>query len=346
MENLHNYAYRVSKQLRNKKLGHKSPVIWFTGLSGSGKSTLANALESYLFEEGYKTYVLDGDNVRMGLNKDLGFSYEDRKENIRRISEVANLFSDSGTLTLTAFISPFIEDRKIAREIIGDGFIEVHVKADLEVCEKRDPKGLYKKARAGEIKNFTGIDSPYESPENAELVIETDKLSVEESVEKITEFIKKKINVWPKQNHGGQPTNNPDKKRAIFIGRYQPYHFGHIELIQQKLNDGIGALIMVRDIEPDEKNPFTTQQTVDMIEKYHKSKEDDVEVIIISDIESVNYGRGVGYEINEFTPPDNISFISATKIRESISTGDDNWKSMVDESIQQDVIKYLLENEN
>ena len=346
MNNLHNYSYRIDKSIRQQKLGHKSPVIWFTGLSGSGKSTLANALESYLFEEGYKTYVLDGDNVRMGLNKDLGFSDEDRKENIRRISEVANLFSDSGTLTLTAFISPFKEDRKIAREIIGDGFIEVHVKADLEICEKRDPKGLYKKARAGEIKNFTGIDSPYESPENAELVIETDKLSVEESVEKIAEFIKRKINIWPKQNHGGSPTNNKDKKRAIFIGRYQPYHFGHIELIQQKLNDGIGALIMVRDIEPDEKNPFTTQQTVDMIEKYHKSKGDDVEVIIISDIESVNYGRGVGYEINEFTPPDNISFISATKIRESISTGDDSWKFMVDESIQQDVIKYLLDNED
>jgi cytidyltransferase-like protein len=152
--------------------------------------------------------------------------------------------------------------------------------------------------------------------------------------------------MWSKQNHGGQPTSNPDKKYAIFIGRYQPYHSGHIELIQQKLNQGIPALIMVRDIEPDEKNPFTTEQTCEMIEKYHAAKGDDVKVIIIPDIESVNYGRGVGYEINEFTPPDNIGFISATKIRESISTGDDNWKSMVHESIQEDVVKYLLENEN
>ena len=151
--------------------------------------------------------------------------------------------------------------------------------------------------------------------------------------------------MWSKQNHGGQPTSNPDKKYAIFIGRYQPYHYGHIELIQQKLNEGVPALIMVRDIEPDEKNPFTTEQTVEMIEKYHSSKGDDVKVTIIPDIESVNYGRGVGYEINEFTPPDNIAFISATKIRESISTGDDNWKSMVDKSIQSDVVKYLLENE-
>jgi len=150
---------------------------------------------------------------------------------------------------------------------------------------------------------------------------------------------------WEKKNHGGSPTANKDKKRAIFIGRYQPYHQGHISLIQQKLDQGIPALIMVRDIEPDDKNPFTTEQTVDMIEKYHLSKGDDVEVMIIPDIESVNYGRGVGYEINEFTPPDGIAFISATKIRDSIKIGDDAWRSMVDESIQGDVIKYLSDED-
>jgi len=150
--------------------------------------------------------------------------------------------------------------------------------------------------------------------------------------------------MWTKINHGGEPTKNPDKKYAIFVGRYQPYHSGHIEFIQQKLNEGIPALIMVRDIEPDEKNPFTTQQTVDMIEKYHNSKGDDVKVMIIPDIESVNFGRGVGYEINEFIPPDNIGFISATKIRDSIKNGDDSWRSMVDESIQEDVVKNLMEN--
>lgn len=147
--------------------------------------------------------------------------------------------------------------------------------------------------------------------------------------------------MWAKQNHGGQPTSNSDKKYAIFIGRYQPYHYGHIELIQQKLNQGIPALIMVRDIAPDEKNPFTTEETVSMIEKYHSAKGDDVKVMIIPDIESVNYGRGVGYEINEFTPTGDIAFISATKIRDSIKNGDDNWKEMVHESIQQDVINYL-----
>jgi cytidyltransferase-like protein len=149
--------------------------------------------------------------------------------------------------------------------------------------------------------------------------------------------------MWSKVNHGGEPTNNTDKKYAIFIGRYQPYHWGHIELIQQKLDAGIPALIMVRDIEPDDKNPFTTEQTVEMIQKYHDAKGDDVKVIIIPDIESVNYGRGVGYEINEFTPPDTIGFISATKIRESIKNGDDSWRTMVDASIQEDVIKYLIE---
>ena len=146
---------------------------------------------------------------------------------------------------------------------------------------------------------------------------------------------------WERKNHGGSPTSNESKKYAIFVGRYQPYHFGHIELIQQKLNEGIPALIMIRDIEPDEKNPFTTEQTVSMIEKYHKSKGDDVKVMIIPDIESVNFGRGVGYEINEFIPPKDIGGISATGIRNSIKNGDDYWKTMVDESIQNDVLNYL-----
>lgn len=150
---------------------------------------------------------------------------------------------------------------------------------------------------------------------------------------------------WEKKNHGGRPTTNSDKKYAIFIGRYQPYHYGHIELIEQKLKEGVPVLIMVRDIEPNEKNPFTTEQTVSMIEKYHKSKGDDVKVMIIPDIESVNFGRGVGYEINEFTPPKEIGGISATGIRNSIKNKDDYWKKMVDESIQDDVLNYLL-NEN
>ena len=149
--------------------------------------------------------------------------------------------------------------------------------------------------------------------------------------------------MWNKKNHGGEPTINKDKKYAIFVGRYQPYHDGHIELIKQKLELGIPALIMVRDIDPDDRNPFTTEQTVKMIRKYHETKGDDVKVIIIPDIESVNYGRGVGYEINEYEPPSDSGamFISASKIRDLINNKDDNWKKMVDESLHSDIEEFL-----
>lgn len=149
---------------------------------------------------------------------------------------------------------------------------------------------------------------------------------------------------WEKKNYGGEPTTNKDMKRAIFIGRFQPYHYGHISLVQQKLDEGVPALILVRDIEPDAKNPFTTEQSVAMIEKYHLANGDDVQVMIIPDIESVNFGRGVGYEINEYIPPQDIGFISATKVRESIKSGDISWKDMIHESIQDDVQNYLINN--
>ena len=149
--------------------------------------------------------------------------------------------------------------------------------------------------------------------------------------------------MWNKKNYGGEPTKNKDKKYAIFVGRYQPYHYGHIKLIKQKLDIGIPALIMVRDIEPDERNPFTAEETASMIRKYHESKGDDVKVVIIPDIESVNFGRGVGYEINEYEPPSSSGamFISASKIRDSINNGDNNWKNMVDESLHSDIENYL-----
>ena len=178
---------------RENLLKQKGVVIWFTGLSGSGKSTLAHAVENKLFEQGHLTYVLDGDNIRHGLNKNLGFSPEDREENIRRIGEVGKLFADAGIITMTAFISPYRADRDKARELLEDGrFVEVHVHVPLDVAEERDPKGLYKKARAGEIKEFTGIDAPYEEPLNAELVIDTSKLSLEESADAVLEYLKSK----------------------------------------------------------------------------------------------------------------------------------------------------------
>ena len=173
--NVVEHLHKVTKEERQQLLKQKSPVIWLTGLSGSGKSTIANELAIKLQQEGKLAYILDGDNVRMGLNKDLGFSDDDRKENIRRIAEVAKLLSDAGVIVITAFISPFREEREKAKGIVGrDNFIEVFVRTSLETCEKRDPKGLYKKARAGEIPMFTGIDSPYEEPLNYDIMVSGD----------------------------------------------------------------------------------------------------------------------------------------------------------------------------
>ncbi len=179
----------VDREKLEKMRGHKGMVLWFTGLSGSGKSTLANALNDSLHSKGLSTYILDGDNIRHGLCKDLGFSDKDREENIRRIGEVANLFMNAGIITITAFVSPFQIDREKVRNIIGDDFIEVYCSANLDVCEERDTKGLYKKARLGEIKDFTGISSPYEAPLNPEIVVDTGSLNLDEAVEKILTFL-------------------------------------------------------------------------------------------------------------------------------------------------------------
>ncbi|MFA6788384.1 MAG: adenylyl-sulfate kinase [Arcobacteraceae bacterium] len=183
-ENIVWHNQYIIKEKRESLLNQKPCILWFTGLSASGKSTLANAVEVELFKRGQKTYLLDGDNVRHGLNKDLGFTELDRIENIRRIGEVSKLFVDSGLIVLTAFISPFKSDRQIARSLVKyDEFIEIFVDTPLEICEQRDPKGLYKKARDGAIKNFTGIDSPYEKPENPEIHIQTNEKSLQSCVD-------------------------------------------------------------------------------------------------------------------------------------------------------------------
>ncbi|MDP1420419.1 adenylyl-sulfate kinase [Peribacillus simplex] len=180
----------LTKELRRKQNGHESTVLWFTGLSGSGKSTIANAVAKELYNRNIRSYVLDGDNIRHGLNKDLGFSEEDRTENIRRIGEVSKLFVDSGQFVLTAFISPFRADRQIVRDLLEEGeFIEVYIKCPIEECEVRDPKGLYDKARKGIIKDFTGIDSPYEEPEQPEIILESDQYSIEECVEQVIGYL-------------------------------------------------------------------------------------------------------------------------------------------------------------
>ena len=191
------HSATVTRQRREQKNAHKSAVLWFTGLSGSGKSTLAHAVEEQLHQNGLNTFVLDGDNVRHGLCSDLGFSDTDRKENIRRISEIAKLLLEAGVLTLTSFISPFRAERATARSLIPHGdFIEIHCFCPLTVCEQRDVKGLYKKARLGEIKNFTGISSPYEEPENPDLKIDTSQLTLEESVQQVIDLLRTR-NILP-----------------------------------------------------------------------------------------------------------------------------------------------------
>lgn len=185
------HNHQVSKEDRSNIKEQRSCVLWFTGLSGSGKSTIANAVEAKLLELEKHTYLLDGDNIRMGLNKGLSFSETDRVENIRRIGEVSKLFVDAGVIVLTAFISPFVKDREQVRNLLNVGeFLEVFIDTPLEVCESRDPKGLYQKARTGEIPNFTGISSPYEAPANPEIWLKTNDLSVEEAASKVLAYLK------------------------------------------------------------------------------------------------------------------------------------------------------------
>ncbi|MFL2819551.1 MAG: adenylyl-sulfate kinase [Alphaproteobacteria bacterium] len=185
----------VLSEERNKRFGHKGAVVWLTGLSGSGKTTLAKNLERNLFNHGYNIYMLDGDNIRDGLNSNLGFSKNDREENIRRIGEVAALFASAGFVVITAFISPFSEDRKKALSAYSQNSFEVYLSCDLETCEDRDPKGLYKKARNGEIKDFTGIDSPYETPKSPDFILDTQNKSISECEKELYQFILSKTSI-------------------------------------------------------------------------------------------------------------------------------------------------------
>ena len=192
--NVVKHNYKTTKSQRELQHGHKAYLLWFTGLSGSGKSTLANLVEVALHNKGLSTYILDGDNIRKGINKDLNFAPEDRTENIRRIAEISNLMLDAGVLTLAAFVSPYLKDREEVKQIVGaDNFIEIYVNTSLEECERRDVKGLYKKARAGEIKNLTGISAPYEAPTNPDFEIITDGQSIEDSVKEVLTFLNNKI---------------------------------------------------------------------------------------------------------------------------------------------------------
>lgn len=192
------HLHSVTKKNRSRQKKQRPCILWFTGLSGAGKSTIASAVEQKLYELGHHTYLLDGDNVRHDLNKDLGFSDRDRIENIRRIGEISKLFVDAGLLVLTAFISPFRRDRRMVRELVGENeFIEIYMATPTKICEQRDPKGLYKKARQGKIKNFTGIDSDYETPEYAEVTINTAELGIEECADVIIDYLKLNQIIFP-----------------------------------------------------------------------------------------------------------------------------------------------------
>lgn len=193
-DNIIPHDYQISRKDRQKAKNHNSFLLWFTGLSGSGKSTIANVVEQELFKQGINTYTLDGDNIRKGINNDLTFTPKDRTENIRRIAEVANLMVDAGIVTLAAFVSPYKKDRDNIKSIVKDvNFVEIYINTSVEECERRDVKGLYKKARAGEIKNMTGISAPYEAPENPDIEIKTEYVSVEQAVKQILDYIRPKL---------------------------------------------------------------------------------------------------------------------------------------------------------
>ena len=192
--NTFKHDYKTTKSQRENQHGHKAFLIWFTGLSGSGKSTLANLVEIALHNEGLSTFILDGDNIRQGINKDLSFIPKDRTENIRRIAEISNLMLDAGIIILAAFVSPYIKDREQVKQIVGsDNFIEIYVNTSLAECERRDVKGLYKRARSGEIKNMTGISAPYEAPENPHIEINTENESIEDAAQRIVDYITPKL---------------------------------------------------------------------------------------------------------------------------------------------------------
>lgn len=285
-----------------------------------------------LTDLGHRVELLDGDEYRRHLCRDLGFSRADRIENIRRLGFVGQAFARQGIIAILAAINPYREARQ-ALQTGSDRVRTVYVACPLNVLEQRDPKSLYHRARLPEshpehIPHFTGISDPYEAPEHPDLILHTDRESPEESAVKLADFILRELPAAP-------GTAAP---RALFIGRWQPFHNGHKWLIDQKLKAGIPVLLAVRDRPQDQDNPFTTAQTIRMIRKVYQDQP--VTVMALPDIESVNFGRGVGYEVNRFDPPAEVGAISATRIRDGVQKGDDAWKAFVDERLHDDLIAF------
>lgn len=308
-------------------------LIQLTGMSGAGKTTISNNVKVELQNLGYKVEVIDGDEYRKILGKDLTFSKEDRLENIRRLCFVAKVLAKNDVIVILSAINPYEEARQ---ELKSQSSLvkTVWIDCDLETLKRRDTKGLYKRAFLPEndpnkLHNLTGVNDPFEIPREPDLIIKTNSETEDDSTQKLLDFILTNI----------RTDKNDEKRRALFVGRWQPFHNGHQWLINQKLSKGIPILIAVRDKLPDEENPLTTLQTVEMLKKVYENE--DVQIIIIPDIESINFGRKVGYEINEFIPPAHIETISATEIRLSIKSGLNTWEDKIDKKIHNLINKYL-----
>lgn len=308
-------------------------LIQLTGLSGAGKTTIANNVKNELENLCFKAEVIDGDEYRKSLCKGLGFSKDDRCENIRRLGFVGMKLAEHDVIAILAAINPYEEARGELQQK-SDLVKTVWIDCDLETLKRRDPKGLYERAFLPEgdpnkISNLTGVNDPFEIPADPDLIIKTNEETESESTQKLLQFILANI----------KTNDDPHQSRALFIGRWQPFHNGHKWLIDQKLKQGIPVLIAVRDRVSDANNPLTTSQTVEILKKMYENE--NVEIITIPDIESVNFGRNVGYEINEFVPPNDIKTISATEIRNSINNGSDSWKDNIDEKIHGLIIRDL-----
>lgn len=312
-------------------------LIQLTGLSGAGKSTLAFAAKAYLIALGYKVEVIDGDEYRKNICSDLGFSEADRNENIRRLGFIGLTLAKQGIISILSAINPY-ESARIALQNKGPFVKTVYLSCPIETLKTNDVKGLYKRAllpldHPDYLEHFTGISDPYEAPKAADMVLHTHQETVGDSLQKLITFILLQINndLAPDKVFV-EPAVGP---RALFIGRWQPFHNGHKWLIDKKLKQGIPVLIAVRDIPRDHQNPFTTTQTMEMIQRVYFGQP--VKIIAIPDIESFNCGRGVGYEVNCFSPPSDIKSISATFIRDCIRNKNDAWKDFVSEAIHENI---------
>lgn len=315
--------------------------IQLTGLSGAGKSTLASHVKANLLKLNHKVEVIDGDAYRMTLCKDLGFSKADRIENIRRLGTLASVLVRNDVIVIMAAINPYESVRQELKAKY-DNVHTVWIDCNLETLIQRDTKGLYRRAmlpneHPEKISNLTGVDDPFELPENPDLVIDTQKTSEADATQLLLDYI---LSHLKKTSH---EHSTDHAAKAMFVGRWQPFHKGHQWIIEQKLTRGIPVLVAVRDMVPDEKNPLTADQTVNLIRKVYEFNPM-VSTMVIPDIESINYGRTVGYQVNEIVPPNHIAAISASEIRQRFHEGSDAWKSFIDPAIHDLLERYLKGN--